>query len=292
MKTLSTFNLKVPWGHIAVKAWGNIKNTGVLMVHGTLDNAGAFDRLVALLPHDFYYVSIDLPGHGFSSHYQNGIKLSFFTYVLAIKYVLDELQWKHAFYIGHSLGAQLGLFFSLIYPKRIQKLVLIDSIIPELIVKDEIISRIKKEYEFISKKYKQNNLHHYTKEEVMFALKYLRKNCLTSEAAEALFERSVTKVNENSYIYNRDIRAKIFIIPFMGFDQYLHVLNEINGEILILATDTLLYKRHIIFELLNFFKSYNIHVIRIRGNHDVHNNYPERISEHISRFIKHFSSKL
>jgi pimeloyl-ACP methyl ester carboxylesterase len=294
MTNPSTFNLKAPWGHIAVKTWGNVKNTGVLMVHGTLDNAGTFDRLITLLPQNFYYVSIDLPGHGFSSHFQNGIKLDFFTYVLVIKFVLDELQWQDTFYIGHSLGAQLGLFFSIIYPKRIKKLVLIDSVLPELVFKNQIVSKIRNEYKLIFEESKLNNPHRYTKEEVMFALKYLRRNCLTTEAAKALFERSVTKVDEDSYIYNRDIRAKSFITPLMNLDQYLQILNEISHEILlILVTEPLVFKIDPKLELLNFFKKYNnVKVVRIKGNHDVHNNYPERISDHISRFIKYFPSKL
>ena len=41
-------------------------------MHGYMDNAGTFDRLIPLLPDKFYVVAIDLPGHGFSSHVPYG----------------------------------------------------------------------------------------------------------------------------------------------------------------------------------------------------------------------------
>lgn len=47
---LSELKLPVPWGHIAAKVWGSQQALPVLCLHGWLDNASSFDRLIPLLP--------------------------------------------------------------------------------------------------------------------------------------------------------------------------------------------------------------------------------------------------
>lgn len=42
------------------------------MIHGWQDNAGSFDPLVRLMPPETSILSIDLPGHGHSTHLPNG----------------------------------------------------------------------------------------------------------------------------------------------------------------------------------------------------------------------------
>lgn len=293
-KSAAKLNLKVPWGHIAAKTWGNKENPGVLVVHGILDNCGAFERLISQLPHNFYYVCIDLPSHGLSSHFQPGVTLSYFTYLLAIKYTLDELQWKHAYYMGHSFGAHLGLLFTMVYPDRIQKLVLIDGIVARPVSNEEIIPKIQAENKLVIEGYRSNTPRRYTKGEVMYALTNLRKCCLTSEAAEAVFERSVTKVDDDLYCYNRDYRARMPVVPNFSMDQTLYLLRQIKVETLIMmVTDTLPAIQSIKNDVYDVLKDFDyVNVIEVRGNHDVHNNYPERISGHISSFLSHISSKL
>ena len=45
----------------------------MLGLHGWRDNSGTFDRIVPLLPPSFYFVAIDVQGHGFSSHLPPGM---------------------------------------------------------------------------------------------------------------------------------------------------------------------------------------------------------------------------
>ena len=286
--------LNVPWGHIAAKTWGDPKNRPVLVVHGILDNAGAFDRLIALLPQNFYYVCIDLPGHGLSAHFQPGTPLNYTTYLLVIRYVLDELQWKQAYYMGHSFGGHLGLLFTLIYPDKIQKLILIDGIVPRPSSDEEIIPRILDEHNQAIEGYRLARPRYYTKEEVLYGLRSLRKSCLTSEAAKAIFERSVIKVGENSYCYNRDYRAKITIIPNFSKDQTFYLLRQIKVETLIvIVTDTLPFLEKIKPDILDILKNFSfVNIVEVNGNHDIHNNYPEKISNYISQFLNHIPSKL
>lgn len=294
MTSPGKLTLNVPWGHIAAKTWGKPEDICVLMVHGIMDNAGTFDRLVALLPQNFYYVCIDLPGHGLSSHFQPGVPLNYISYLLAIRYVLDELKRKNMYYIAHSLGAHLGLLFAIVYPKRISKLILIDGIVARPIPNTELISRIRQEHDSAIQAYKLENPRYYTKEDVMYALGNLRKCYLSTEAAKKIFDRSVSKVGDNIYCYNRDYRARISILPNFNKDQSFYLLGQLKVETLIfMVSDTIPFLKQFKPDIIKVLKPMKyVSIIEIEGNHDVHNNYPNRISGHITKFLSHTSSKL
>lgn len=59
----------MPWGHVSGKWYGSRDEQPMLALHGWLDNCGTFDRLIPLLPTKIPVFSIDLPGHGRSSHF-------------------------------------------------------------------------------------------------------------------------------------------------------------------------------------------------------------------------------
>lgn len=71
--------IPIPYGYIAAKVWGSLNQDSVKVIamHGYMDNAGTFDRLIPLLPDQFYVVAYDFPGHGFSSHVPYGKRHTF-----------------------------------------------------------------------------------------------------------------------------------------------------------------------------------------------------------------------
>jgi len=86
--------IPVPYGYITAKVWGSLNENSIrtIAMHGYMDNAGTFDRLIPLLPDQFYVVAIDLPGHGFSSHVPYGkcccMKLAIILYTFTTKMTL------------------------------------------------------------------------------------------------------------------------------------------------------------------------------------------------------------
>ncbi|XP_032201950.1 serine hydrolase-like protein 2 isoform X5 [Mustela erminea] len=124
---LSELKLAVPWGHIAAKVWGSQQAPPVLCLHGWLDNASSFDRLIPLLPKDFCYVAMDFGGHGLSSHYSPGFPYYQENFVSEIRRVVAALKWKHFSILGHSFGGAVGAMFSSIFPEMVNKLILLDT---------------------------------------------------------------------------------------------------------------------------------------------------------------------
>ncbi|XP_015188165.1 PREDICTED: serine hydrolase-like protein isoform X2 [Polistes dominula] len=278
--------LSVPWGHVAAKAWGHSADRKILAVHGILDNAGTFNRIIKFLPKDCYIVCIDLPGHGFSSHFDSGVPLNYFSYMLTIHHVLNALQWNTCIYMGHSFGGHIGTMFSILYPKRIEKLILLDSLMSRPTLNEDYVSSLQEACDIAIKAVENKVPRLYTKEEVLYALKYTRFSTLNSEAAEALFERGLTQIND-LYKYNRDFRLKKFVLPFYNVDQLLMCIEKLSTPCLIILSNSALdmndkWQKYI----LNQLSGNNIYtVIYVNGNHDVHNNYPEKVAPYICKYL-------
>ncbi|KZC14263.1 PREDICTED: serine hydrolase-like protein 2 [Dufourea novaeangliae] len=285
-KQVTEVNLPVPWGHIAAKVYGSSRGKKILVVHGILDNAGSFDRLINLLPQEYHYISIDLPGHGFSSPFPSGVPLQYFDYVYTILLVLDALKWKTCIYLAHSFGSQIGMYFSILYPGRLEKIIAIDGIMP-LPIRD-VVSYTQKTYNL--NKYSTAKDALYTKEEVMYALKFKRQETLNTDAAEAMFKRAVTKVGD-LYKYNRDPRLRELVRPIFTMQQHAEFWKKFSTPVILIVADrsskidtipNLIEQARIaIKDKSDFF------VVFVKGNHDVHNNYPERVAPHIYKFLKH-----
>ncbi|NWR53989.1 SEHL2 protein, partial [Bucorvus abyssinicus] len=138
----SELKFPVPWGHVAAKAWGPSEGHPVLCLHGWLDNANSFDKLIPLLPRDCYYVAMDFSGHGLSSHRPAGSPYHFLDYVSDVRRVAAALQWRRFTLMGHSMGKKTSLNaqplfliycfispqFSFLYPEMVDKLILLENL--------------------------------------------------------------------------------------------------------------------------------------------------------------------
>ncbi|XP_041093716.1 serine hydrolase-like protein [Polyodon spathula] len=117
----------VPWGHIAAKSWGPREGRPVLCLHGWLDNANSFDRLIPRLPQECHYLAMDFPGHGLSSHRPPGEHYIFPAYVNDVLRVAKALDWKTFSILGHSMGGNVACLFSALFPEMVEKLVILDA---------------------------------------------------------------------------------------------------------------------------------------------------------------------
>ncbi|NXK55045.1 SEHL2 protein, partial [Chauna torquata] len=130
----SEVKFPVPWGHVAAKAWGPPDGHPVLCLHGWLDNANTFDRLIPLLPRDCRYVAMDFSGHGLSSHRPAGSPYHFLDYVSDVRRVAAALQWRRFTLMGHSMAflfvSQHFIFpqFCFLYPEMVDKLILLENL--------------------------------------------------------------------------------------------------------------------------------------------------------------------
>jgi pimeloyl-ACP methyl ester carboxylesterase len=267
-------------------------------VHGLQDNAATFDRLAPLLPANFYLVSIDLPGHGLSSHLPKGILYNFLDMMQVISRVADHFGWPKFYFLAHSLGGQLGTYYASIYPERIIKLVALDALRPGTLLTSNFIpifrSRHKKLLQ-MEKKLSEGKEPCYTYGEAKQRLFASRYSELTSDSADILLKRSL-RPNNGGYTFRLDQRLKFLVYPYHTHEQQIAIMKNLRCNFLLIkARESLpLYELRANQDLVNLFRSNSaiFEEIVVEGNHDVHLNYPERVASHISSFLLHTESKL
>ncbi|ARK29003.1 alpha/beta fold hydrolase [Halalkalibacter krulwichiae] len=100
----------------------------VILLHGYLDHAGSFNRLITfLIENHFEVVCYDLPGHGLSSGERATIS-SFEDYITSLQVIYDRVVpslTQRPYFIAHSTGAMIGLEFAKRSVERFAKMALV-----------------------------------------------------------------------------------------------------------------------------------------------------------------------
>lgn len=102
---------------------GNPNGKPLLMVHGTSNSLLAWDKISPLLAERYRLISLDLPGHGFSSPLPLP---SFDALIDAVVAVLRERGLSSATWLGNSLGGGIAWRAALRHPNAVDRLILLD----------------------------------------------------------------------------------------------------------------------------------------------------------------------
>jgi pimeloyl-ACP methyl ester carboxylesterase len=114
---------------------GNLDKPGVLFIHGTPGDWGAFESYLesTQLQSDFFMVSVDRLGWGESALAPELIDGDFDLQARAIKAVMDQYPTKKWTLVGHSLGASIAPKVALYAPDSVDSLLLLaGSLDPKL----------------------------------------------------------------------------------------------------------------------------------------------------------------
>lgn len=271
--------------------------TRVLCLHGKQDNCCTFDRLIPLLQQGYYFVCIDTPGHGHSSHFSQGFRITLESYVLAIKRVIDHLKWKQFKCIGHSMGGMVASLFASLYPEYIESLVMIDCVGPASIHPEEAVKFMRNVCDnllTIESKSAKRSPPSYTYEQAVNVILTKRPSKLTRQSVDILIKRSLLKQPDGHFSFSTDQRLKIDYSLMFSPMQHLMIIKNIKCPVLYLyALENEVHKLPEAKLTRKMYKSNtNVRIIKINGNHDVHLNHPERIADLISEFLLSKRSKI
>ncbi|EDM15641.1 similar to serine hydolase like protein, isoforms Serhl-2 (predicted) [Rattus norvegicus] len=300
MGLLSELKLAVPWGHIAVKVWGLQKNPPVLCLHGWLDNANSFDKLIPFLPKDFCYVAMDFGGHGLSTHYSPGLPYYHHNFVSEVRRVVSAFKWTRLSLLGHSFGGVVGGLFACMFPEMVDKLILLDStpLLMDLNEVENIMTYRRKNIEQTLKvEDSQKPPGIFSPEEMLHEL--LTKNShLNEDCGELLLQRGTTKVAEG-LVLNRDQRLSWpqYSFDFMGKELTMHSLRRLQASVLIIkALDGYYDVRRendlnkasflLMLDILRSTLKERFQFVEIPGNHYIHMNKPQIVADIIRSFLQ------
>lgn len=98
----------------------------LVLVHGTASSLHTWEGWVKVLEHHFRVISLDLPAYGLTGPSQAG-DYSVQAYCDFLDAFLDKLEIKECDLAGNSLGGRIAWGYAWRHPKRIRKLILVDS---------------------------------------------------------------------------------------------------------------------------------------------------------------------
>ncbi|XP_030034026.2 serine hydrolase-like protein 2 [Manduca sexta] len=293
MKILNEWFIEAPWGKIALISWGSPGGEPVLLIHGRQDSASTFIPLLELMPEQYYYVGIDMPGNGRSDPFPVGIKITRLHFIAAMEMVLKHLGWESFIFIGHSMGCEQGLFYNAVHPWRIRKQILLDAIpsLQRLQVFD-VSEYFKTFYDNYYSNYMKENFGTklYTREKAIEAV--MRARELTREQGELILERNLIDMGDRMFRLSWDNRLKS-PAPQNYTNEYYYALFSKNTPptLLLSASDGAKgydKGKEGAQKLIADLKSNvaNFQLVEVLGGHDVHFTNPDRCAPHILKFLE------
>lgn len=280
---------------VAGKWWGNTNEQPVLALHGWQDNAGTFDRLFQLLPDSTSVLALDLPGHGLSSHFHEGMLYHFPSFILAIRRVLNYYKWQRKLtIIGHSGGGVISFVFSSIYPELVNALITLDAVKPSSPNGPDSIPKLKRRIDAIiaqsNRKLGENPK--YVLEDLQTRWLESTKGSLTLEAVKILSKRGLQLDSESGkYYLTRDPKLKLSALQHFDEHQYLEMADSLQCSFLAITfnnsrfvNESLTNSKSFVRALSRSAKSFK--VVSVEGDHHSHLTNPQIVAVALSQYIK------
>lgn len=287
--------LQVKYGTIAGKWWGSREKRPILCVHGWQDNAGVFDTLIPLLPPQFSYLAIDLPGHGRSSRYANG----YYYHASDVLHLLEEIrkqfEWERISLISHSMGAIVSFLYAALYPDCIDLVCAIDTLKPQ-VLHPKLTAKIVMSRWGQSMSATLSSLDHtqrppeYTYDELIERVHYGSFQSVDKDKAKYLIDRGTAKTSDtNKFYFTRDIRVKYMHPYVLQQEVSLACIKRIKAAFLFIKGNDEVFSEpnETIQEAVETFQKYNknFEMLRVEGTHHFHLNHPELIAGSISKLL-------
>ena len=109
--------------------WGNPSAPPLLLIHGGRDHCRNWDWVAQRLRQDYHVIAPDLRGHG-DSQWINGGTYTTMDYVYDIAQLIHQLQLAPLRIVAHSMGGNIALRYTGLYPDAVSRLVAIEGLGP------------------------------------------------------------------------------------------------------------------------------------------------------------------
>jgi pimeloyl-ACP methyl ester carboxylesterase len=127
--SLASHALRIKGNHIFYVARGEGKP--LILIHGYGAAIWVWEKQIDLLSQSHRVYAVDLIGHGFSDRPR--IPYTPSTYIYFLKDFMEAAEIDQATLIGNSMGGGIAWAVALLFPKRVNRLVLIDCVPPDVL---------------------------------------------------------------------------------------------------------------------------------------------------------------
>jgi len=109
----------------------------LVLIHGYGAGIWVWEKQIEVLSHGYRVYALDLIGHGFSDRPR--IPYTPETYIHCLKNFMDGVGIEKATLVGNSMGGGVAWATAILFPERVDRLILIDCVSPDVLreVKNE-----------------------------------------------------------------------------------------------------------------------------------------------------------
>lgn len=109
--------------------WGNPEAPPVILLHGGRDHCRSWDWVAAALRNEYHVIAPDLRGHGDSAWSASG-HYPMASYIYDLAQLIHSQRLTPVAIVAHSLGGNIALRYTGIYPETVRQLVAIEGLGP------------------------------------------------------------------------------------------------------------------------------------------------------------------
>lgn len=269
---------------IAVKTYhSDIADLPVLALHGWLDNAATFTAVAPLLK-NIQLIALDLPGHGLSAHRAQGAEYYIWSYVEDVIAVADALNLQQFSLLGHSMGGAVACLVSSLYPERVAKMALLDSMGPMTTSAAQAPAQMSKALRQ-KQHFKTRSLRYYTTREA--AIEARARKGVSLESATTLGSRGIA-CNDKGYYWVNDQRLSRLNLMSMTEEQVSAFFKEIVCPSCLISSSWSPKKKGDAqnIRLSSLFPQSHFETFQLDGNHHQHlEGKVEEVADLLNRFF-------
>lgn len=204
--------------------WGNPDAPPLVLVHGGRDHARSWDWTAEILRKDYHVVALDHRGHGDSDWVSDGnYRSNDMVYDLA--QLIHQLDEGPVRIVSHSMGGNVALRYSGIFPEMVTKLVAIEGLgrAPEMLKQMRATPYPERYAEWVEKKRKAAGRSPRKYESIDAALaRMIEENSyLTEEQARHLTIHGVNRNEDGTYTWKFDPHLNVWGVEDIA-DSFVH----------------------------------------------------------------------
>lgn len=267
---------------LTAKEWGRSGSIPVIALHGWLDNAASFDRMLPFME-NLHVVALDLAGHGRSSHRSVDSSYDIWIDIAEVVSVADQMGWERFALLGHSRGAIISGLIAGTFPERITHTVLIDGYLPMPQAANETAKQVAKAIRE-NRRFAATSPTFFDDFERAVYARVRGFVPLEVEAAELLANRGVAE-SERGYYWANDQRLKAASYVKFSQDNLKSFLTEILSPVLLIQAENSAFspdrQQSDLFDWIP-----QMQITKMPGSHHLHlEGAAEQVAARVQNFI-------
>ncbi|KOP78765.1 alpha/beta fold hydrolase [Cytobacillus solani] len=112
---------------VFITEWGNKEKPIIFCLHGLSGTALTFIEIAEKLKDEYRFISIDAPGHGQTTSFKSPDEYEMPNFISWLNELFKIINIDQFYFLSHSWGSFVSLFYLVNYPEKIKGTILIDG---------------------------------------------------------------------------------------------------------------------------------------------------------------------